>query len=217
MRYDCWSNKTVLVRRWTIKSPDCSTIENHCTWTAQPWHVSFSRRVHKIVYLAVNKGNILFIFFTSENIHRELLSFINPAVYLLNKKVVGWVIVATAPDVCQKCDFFLKRGWTKCLLMFWNVCHTFDKFQNTNPLMCTKFDIWGQSILEGIQAFHTVRIDLYIGCSGPVVECWNRINMNQSTTRPLGQNTQYTELCVQYEKLKQLSKCSSLRFRTISH
>ena len=47
-----------------------------------------SRRVHKIVYLAVNKGNILVIFFTSENIHHELSSLINPAVYLLNKMFV---------------------------------------------------------------------------------------------------------------------------------
>ena len=59
-----------------------------------------------------------------------------------------------------------------------------------------------QSILKVIQAFHTVRIDLYIGCSGPVVECLNKVNMLQSTTRPLGQNTRYTELCVQNEKLE---------------
>ena len=65
---------------------------------------------------------------------------------------------------------------------------TFDKMQNTNPLMCTKFENLGQNILEVIEAFHTVRIFLYIGCSGPVVECLNKINMKQSTTRPLGQN-----------------------------
>ena len=40
-----------------------------------------------IVYLAVNEGNILVIFFTSEN-NRELVSLINPAVYLL-KNVGG--------------------------------------------------------------------------------------------------------------------------------
>ena len=55
--------------------------------------------------------------------------------------------------------------------------------------------------MEVIQAFHTVCIVLHIGCSGPVVECLNKINMNQSTTRPLGQKTRYTKLCVQYEKL----------------
>ena len=41
--------------------------------------------------------------------------------------------------------------------------------QNTNPLLCAKFEFCGQSILEAIQAFHTVRIVLYIECSGPVV------------------------------------------------
>ena len=64
--------------------------------------------------------------------------------------------------------------------------------QNTSPLMCTKFEIWRQSILKVIQAFHTVRIVLYIRCSGPVVECLNKINMLLSTTQPLGQNTRYT-------------------------
>ena len=66
---------------------------------------------------------------------------------------------------------------------------TFDKMQNTNPLMCTKFEICGQSILKIIQAFHTVRIVLHIRCSGPVVECLNKINMLQSTIRTQGQNT----------------------------
>ena len=42
--------------------------------------------------------------------------------------------------------------------------------------------------MEVIYAFHTVRIVLYIGCSGPVVACLNKINMKQSTTQPLGQN-----------------------------
>ena len=92
---------------------------------------------------------------------------------------------------------------------------TFDKMQNANPLMCTKFEIRGKNILEVIQAFHTVRIVLYIGCSDPVVECLNKINMKQSTTRPLGKNTRYTEICVHYEKLEELSKCSSLSFLSL--
>ena len=66
---------------------------------------------------------------------------------------------------------------------------TFDKKQNTDPLICIKFEIWGQSILEVFQAFHTVCIVLYIGCSGPVVECLNKINMKQSTTQPLPART----------------------------
>ena len=61
----------------------------HCTRNAQSSRGVCSRRVHKIEYLAVNKGNILVNFFTYANIHRELLSLINPAVYLLNKKIVG--------------------------------------------------------------------------------------------------------------------------------
>ena len=62
---------------------------------------------------------------------------------------------------------------------------TFDEM----PLMYTKYEIRGQTVL-------------YIRCSGLVVECLNIINMLQSTTRPLGQNTRYTELCVQYETLE---------------
>ena len=38
-------------------------LENHCTQTAQSSRGGCSRRVHKIVYLAVNKGNILVNFF----------------------------------------------------------------------------------------------------------------------------------------------------------
>ena len=39
----------------------------------------------------------------------------------------------------------------------------FDKCkQDISPLMCTKFEIRGQSILKVIQAFHTVRTVLYI-------------------------------------------------------
>ena len=52
---------------------------------------------------------------------------------------------------------------------------TLDKMQNTNPLMHTKFEIFGQSILKVIQAFYTVRIILYIGCSGPIVEDLNEL------------------------------------------
>ena len=61
------------------------------------------------MYLAVNKGNILGQFFTSENIHHKLLSLVNIAVYLLNKMFVGLVIVATAPELCQNCDFFPEK------------------------------------------------------------------------------------------------------------
>ena len=46
-------------------------LENHCTRTAQSSRVGCSRRVHRIVYLAVKKGNVLVnILFQSENILR---------------------------------------------------------------------------------------------------------------------------------------------------
>ena len=112
------------------------------------------------------------------------------------------MIGTTAPELFQDCDFFLEKRMKEIFAYVLKVMLTFHKMQNTNPLMCTKFEIRGQSILEVIQAFHTVRIVLYIGCSCPGVECLNKINIKQSTTRPLGQNTRYTELCVQYEKLE---------------
>ena len=46
---------------WLIYA--CFTLENHCTGTVQSFRGGCSRRVHKIVYLAVNKGNSLVIFF----------------------------------------------------------------------------------------------------------------------------------------------------------
>ena len=36
-----------------------TTLENHCTRTAQSPHGGCSRRVHKIVYLAIKNGHIL--------------------------------------------------------------------------------------------------------------------------------------------------------------
>ena len=54
------------------------TLEKHFTQIVQSsLHAGCSRRVHRIVYLAVKKGN------------RLLVSLINPAVYLLNKIYLG--------------------------------------------------------------------------------------------------------------------------------
>ena len=51
--------------------------------------------------------NVIFwSIFTSENIHRKLLSLIKPAVYLHNKFFVGWMIVATVSELCQNVLFF---------------------------------------------------------------------------------------------------------------
>ena len=64
------------------------TLENHCTRIAKSPRSGCSQRVHKLVYLFVNKGNILVIFYI-KNIHRELLSLINPAMCLQNTFFVG--------------------------------------------------------------------------------------------------------------------------------
>ena len=47
---------------------------------------------------------------------------------------------------------------------------TLDKVQITSHFLYARIETWGQSILKVIQAFHTVSIALYIGCSCPVVE-----------------------------------------------
>ena len=56
--------------------------------------------MHKIVYIAVKSVIVWSIDFTSVNIHRELLSL---------TFFVDCVIVATAPELCQKCDFSPKK------------------------------------------------------------------------------------------------------------
>ena len=84
------------------------------------------------------------------------------------------------------------------LLMFWNVCLLSIKIKIITVLQCA------QSLKSEDRAFRmlfkleNVHIVLYIGCSGPVVECLNKINMLQSTTQLVGHKTHYTELCVQY-------------------
>ena len=83
----------------------------------------------------------------------------------------------------QKSDFFPEKEDEESFAYVLEFMPIFDRMQNTSPLMLTKFEIWGQSILKVIPDFHTKR-----GCSGPVVECLNKINMLQSTTQPLGRN-----------------------------
>ena len=78
------------------------------------------------------------------------------------------------------------------LAYVWNFMLTLAKMQNNSTLMWKKFEIWGWSILKVIQAFHTVRIVLYIGCSGPVVGWLIAIYWFYLDTRLLGQNTRYT-------------------------
>ena len=57
---------------------------------------------------------------------------------------------------------------------------TFDKMQNTSHLMCTEFEIWGQSILKVIQAFHTARV----GISGTTAKSRQRKFVPSSHTGP---------------------------------
>ena len=57
--------------------------------------------------------------------------------------------------------------------------------------MCKKYDIRGWSISNGIQAFHTTRIVLYMRLSNRVVDC--NILILYLATRQLSQNTGYTE------------------------
>ena len=72
---------------------------------------------------------------------------------------------------------------------------TLVKMQYNSTLMWKKFEIWGLNSSEVIQAFHTVRIVLYIGCNGPVVGSLTATYWFYLDTQLPGQNTWYTELC----------------------
>ena len=65
--------------------------------------------VHRIVYLAVKKGNIFVNILVLTFFSGYLLSMTNPSVYLLNKVYVSKAIVETGPELCQKGDFLLKK------------------------------------------------------------------------------------------------------------
>ena len=69
---------------------------------------------------------------TSKNINRESLSLINPAVYLLNKFFVGWMIEATAPELYQKCDFFLRKRMKEIVAYVLEFMLTLAKMQNNS-------------------------------------------------------------------------------------
>ena len=66
-----------------------NALENLCTQKLQSSRGGCSRPVHKMVYLALYKGNILINILFLKNIHREIPSLINQAMYLFNKKIVG--------------------------------------------------------------------------------------------------------------------------------
>ena len=80
--------------------------------------------------------------------------------------------------------------------------------QNYSTSMWTKFEIRGWIILKFLQAFHIVHIVLILG----VLAQWSGQRLHTYwfylDPRLLGQNTQYTELCVQF---------SSLNFKRLCH
>ena len=93
---------------------------------------------------------------------------------------------------------------------------TFDKMQNTNPLMCTKFEIWGQSILEVIQDFHTVSKVLK-GCSGPVVECLNKSIWNSQRPDHWARTPDFQDYAYSMKSLNNFQNAPVSDFEPFSH
>ena len=52
---------------------------------------------------------------------------------------MGLVIVATAPELCQKCDFFLKKRMKEIFANAPEFMPTFNRMQNTK-MFCAKLD-----------------------------------------------------------------------------
>ena len=77
---------------------------------------------------------------------------------------------------------YAKFGENKTLAKWQNHCMSFTEIGKS----CISREFFTSLII--IQAFHTVRTVLYIGCSVPVVEYLNKINMlcavNDPTTGP---------------------------------
>ena len=107
--------------------------------------------------------------------------------YLPDKIYVGWVTVATAPELCQKCDYFLKQRMKGMYVMFWNLC-----------LLSIKCKIavlyWRQSILKVIQAFHTVHIVLLSGVMAQYLHFWSKPLMNLKIFATVHSLMNYTNL-----------------------
>ena len=86
--------------------------------------------MHKIVYLTVKKGNILV------NILLLKIFIANYChLYLLNKIFVGRVIVTTAPELCQKPDFFLKNRMKEIFAYVLEFMLTLARMQNNSIFM----------------------------------------------------------------------------------
>ena len=154
---------------------------SHCTRTAQSSRDGCSWRVHTIVYQAVYKGYMLVDFYLRKYRSRIIIQL---CIWLAN--FCGLSDSCYSARVIPKMWFVSWEEEERNFAYVLEFMLTFDKMQNTHPLMCTTFETSWQGTLEVIQSFHNVRIVLYMGCSCPGVECLNKINMNQWTTPPLG-------------------------------
>ena len=56
------------------------------------------------------------------------------------------MIVASAPDLCQNLDFFLKKRMKEIYASVLEFMLSFDKMQYNSHLMCTEFEIQGQHV-----------------------------------------------------------------------
>ena len=71
--------------------------------------------------------------------------------------------------------------------------------------------------MKVIQAFHTVRIVLYIRCSGPVVECLNKINMLQSATDHWARTPDIQNYAYSMKSLDNFQNVPASDFELFSH
>ena len=96
-----------------VSSCHLITQENLCTRKVQSSRGVCSRRVHKKVYLhSCLEGLFFGQYFTSENVHHEIFSLINQAMYLLNI-FCGLSDSHYSARVKRKNDFFLKKSMKK--------------------------------------------------------------------------------------------------------
>ena len=82
------------------------------------------------------------------------------------------MIAVSAPELCQKGDFYLKKRTKGIFVHVLECLLSLDKMQNISTLLYKKFEISERRILKVIKFFITnvqVCIFLYIECSGPVI------------------------------------------------
>ena len=119
----------------------------------------------QIVHLAVKMGNILAIFYFW-NILRWLLSLIIYCIQLYIYITI-FMRVERSSVTPKRCVFPPKKEDERhfCLcsgIYAYIILCTLEKMHNISTLMCKMFQIWRQSILKVIQAFHSACTVLYI-------------------------------------------------------